>query len=101
MVHGQTRRTDRRWGVCLDVFHLVVGVLIVAFAVLSFLNPEGNEFLFPLVFFLAAALNAATALFELKIKRDDKKMHHLGILHLVLMVILMGIGILSAASMWG
>ena len=50
-MQGQRGRNERRAGVFLDVAHLILGIAIVIFAVLSIINPEGNEMLFPLVFF--------------------------------------------------
>ena len=57
---GQRGRNERRAGVFLDVAHLILGIAIVIFAVLSIINPEGNKMLFPLVFLLAALLNGIT-----------------------------------------
>ena len=78
MMHSQSRRGDRHSGVFLDVFHLIVGILVVVLGLLSFLNPEGHEVLFPLVFFLAAALNAVSGVFELKTQGHDKKKRRTG-----------------------
>lgn len=85
----------------LDVFHLIVGILIVVMGLLSFINPEGNEMLFPLVFFLAAALNAVTGVFEIKTQGHNKKKRRTGIWHIVLTVVLAAVGVLSAISIWG
>lgn len=41
------------------MLHIVVGILIVIFAVLAFLNPDENRILFPVIFLLAAVLNLA------------------------------------------
>ena len=49
-MHGQSRRGERRSGIFLDMAHLILGIAIVILAVLSFINPEGNIMLFPLVF---------------------------------------------------
>ena len=38
------------------MLHIVVGILIVIFAVLAFLNPDENRILFPVIFLLAAAM---------------------------------------------
>ena len=65
-MQGQRGRNERRAGVFLDVAHLILGIAIVIFAVLSFFDPEGNEMLFPLVFLLAALLNGINGVFELK-----------------------------------
>ena len=44
-MQGQRGRNERRAGVFLDVAHLILGIAIVIFAVLSIINPEGNEML--------------------------------------------------------
>ena len=72
-MQGQRGRNERRAGVFLDVAHLILGIAIVIFAVLSIINPEGNEMLFPLVFLLAALLNGINGVFELKTCGRDKK----------------------------
>ena len=53
-MHGQRGRGERHAGIFLDMAHLILGIAIVILAVLSFINPEGNHMLFPLVFLLAA-----------------------------------------------
>ena len=65
-MQGQRGRSERHSGVFLDMVHLILGIAIVILAVLSFINPEGNHMLFPLVFLLAALLNAVNGIFELK-----------------------------------
>ena len=50
-MQGQRGRSERHSGVFLDMVHLILGIAIVILAVLSFINPEGNHMLFPLVFF--------------------------------------------------
>jgi len=67
-MQGQRGRNERRAGVFLDVAHLILGIAIVIFAVLSFFDPEGNEMLFPLVFLLAALLNGINGVFEAGIR---------------------------------
>lgn len=101
MMHGQPRRGDRHSGLILDVIHLVIGSLIVVLGILSFLQPEKNEFLFPLIFFLAAGLNAVSGVFELKNRGRDKKRFKTGILHVLGALLLAAVGILSAISIWG
>ena len=70
-MQGQRGRNERRAGVFLDVAHLILGIAIVIFAVLSIINPEGNEMLFPLVFLLAALLNGINGVFELSKRKSS------------------------------
>jgi uncharacterized membrane-anchored protein len=97
-MQGQRGRNERRAGVFLDVAHLILGIAIVIFAVLSFF--EGNEMLFPLVFLLAALLNGINGVFELKTCGRDKKRFRMGVFQLVLCAGLGLIGVLSALSLW-
>ena len=45
-MQGQRGRSGRRGGVLLDMVHLAVGIGIVILAVLSFMDPEGNQVFF-------------------------------------------------------
>ncbi len=99
-MQGQRGRSERHSGVFLDMVHLILGIAIVILAVLSFINPEGNHMLFPLVFLLAALLNAVNGIFELKTRGRDKKKFGASILQLALAAGLMVLGIVSAISIW-
>lgn len=99
-MHGQRGRGERHAGVFLDMAHLVLGIAIVILAVLSFINPEGNRMLFPLVFLMAAILNAVSGIFECKTWGRDKKKLRRGTLHLALALGLGVLSILSAVSIW-
>ncbi len=84
----------------MDVTHLVLGIAIVVLAVLSFINPEGNLMLFPLVFLLAALLNAVSSLFQIKTRGRDKKKLRQGIFQALLALGLFALGVVSAISIW-
>lgn len=99
-MHGQRGRGERHAGVFLDVVHLVLGIAIVILAVLSFINPRGNKMLFPLVFLLAAVLNAVSGIFECKTWGRNKKKLRLGTVHLALALGLGILSVLSAVSIW-
>ncbi|MGN0372000.1 MAG: DUF6637 family protein [Enterocloster sp.] len=99
-MHGQRGRSERRSGVILDLVHLILGTAIVIFAILSFINPEGNLMLFPLVFLLSAVLNAVSSIFELKTCGRDKKRFRLGLFQMFLAAVLTFLGVLSAISLW-
>ena len=86
-MQGQRGRNERRAGVFFDM-------------VLSFISPEGNRMLFPLVFLLAALLNGIRGIFELKTCARDKKRIRLGIFQLFLGAGLGLLGVLSALSLW-
>ena len=57
----EKRKKSANIAFALDMLHIVVGILIVIFAVLAFLNPDENRILFPVIFLLAAVLNFANA----------------------------------------
>lgn len=69
----EKRRARQMSGFAMDVLHVVIGVVIVIFAVLAFLNPEENQILFPGIFLLAAILNTVKGLNQMKGNRDKKK----------------------------
>ena len=51
------RRNPHRQKLQLDLAHIVICVVIVALAVITFMDMEHRFFLFPVIFALAAALN--------------------------------------------
>lgn len=58
MIYGQDKKkSPRNAALILDWIHIVIGFLVVLFAVIAFLNPEDNRILFPLIFLLATVLN--------------------------------------------
>lgn len=57
MIYGQDKKkSPRNAALILDWIHIVIGFLVVLFAVIAFLNPEDNRILFPLIFLLAAGI---------------------------------------------
>ena len=99
-MQSQRGRGERHAGIFLDGVHLILGIAIVILAVLSFMNPEGNLMLFPLVFVLAALLNAISGIFELKIRSHNKKRLRGGLLQMALAAGFGALGVLSAISIW-
>lgn len=50
MIYGQDKKkSPRNAALILDWIHIVIGFLVVLFAVIAFLNPEDNRILFPLI----------------------------------------------------
>ena len=66
MANQEKKRNHRNEAMMLDLLHIVVGILVVACAVLAFLEPEKNQFLFPVIFWLAGLLNAVSGWYRLK-----------------------------------
>lgn len=100
MLTQEKKRNPRSTAVMLDVLHIVVGILVVICAVLVFLNPEGNQFLFPVIFCLASLLNGVNGWYKLQEGRYDKKKRPGGIAQCALAGVLLAVGIISAVSIW-
>ena len=65
-IKGHSSRSSRSMDFFLDFLHIAVGILIVILAVLSFLNPDNNLVLFPVIFMLAAILNLVNGWVKIK-----------------------------------
>ncbi len=50
--------------------HIVIGIAVVVMAVITFIDPEDNMILFPVIFFLAALLNIVSGSFRLSQAQD-------------------------------
>ena len=102
MTMQEKRKSIRNSTFALDVLHIVIGILIVIFAVLAFLNPDENRILFPAIFILAAILNFANGYDRFRRGRGKKKEKAAG---LVLMAVGTGLFLLCILStltiLWG
>lgn len=90
----------RNFNFILDVLHMIIGVLIVILAVLAFLNPEQNRILFPVIFFLAAALNFANGYDKLRRYRGRSKERTAGTALMTVGAGLFFLCVLSALTIW-
>jgi uncharacterized membrane protein HdeD (DUF308 family) len=93
-------RNPRSSALILDIVHIAVGILIVVLAIISFLNPEENMFLFPIIFFLAAALNLINGIHKIRVGGRDKKRKISGIVTLLFAILLAALTVVSAISIW-
>jgi len=84
----------------VDVLHIVVGILIVTLAVISFLNPEDHMFLFPAIFFLAGMLNLINGIYKIRLSGREKKKKAAGIAVLMFGFLLIALTVISAVSIW-
>lgn len=82
----------------VDVLHILICILIVALAALAFSNPAEHTIVYPIIFFLAAILNAVEA--AGKLKRDNKRKNQLaaGISFLLAAAFLLALAVISAVS---
>lgn len=94
-------KNPRTYQMMVDVLHVLICICIVVLAVLAFLNPAEYQVVYPIIFFLAAVLNAIEA--SSKLRRDNKGKNHkaasfgFGLVALVLLILT----VVSAMSVWG
>ncbi|MDO4266903.1 MAG: hypothetical protein Q4C73_00415 [Eubacteriales bacterium] len=101
MMYAQDKKKNpRNTAMMLDVLHIAVGILVVICAVLAFVNPSGNQFLFPVIFWLAALLNCVNGWCRMKSGGRDRKKRAGAISLLAAAVLLFVIGALSAVGIW-
>ena len=96
---AENRRNPRRTSFAMDIFHLVLGVVIVILAVMAFLAPEEHHAFFPLIFFLSAILSIVSGIWGLMNagRNSRKKLAAAGSLLFGLAVLT--VGVISAMVM--
>ena len=91
--------------VMMDTAHVILCIGIVALAVIIFLNPEQFQYLFPVVFGLAAAMQFLHGVPKILAYRQSHGMDKgglvSGLLLCVLGLILIGIAVVSGVTIWG
>lgn len=93
-------RNLRNASMMVDLIHIVLGIVIVVLAVISFLNPEENMLLFPIIFLLAAVLNLINGVFKIRLAGREKKKKVPGIVILLFAFLLLFLAVVSAVSIW-
>ena len=99
-MNGRNVRSTRNVGFLLDLLHIVVGIVIVVLAVLSFLKPDDDLVLFPIIFMLAAVLNLVNGWVRIRQSGRDKKRLAAGIGILLFGIGLVLLSVISALSIW-
>lgn len=84
----------------LDFIHIFVGILIVVCAVLAFINPEKNCLMFPVIFGLAALLNAVNGIDRIVGSGKDGKRKAAGFALCGAALVLIVLCVLSMISIW-
>jgi len=84
----------------LDWVHIIIGILVVLMAVITFINPENNMVLFPLIFFLAAVLNIVNGIYGYSQSGRDKKKKLSAVGLLIIAAFLLAVMAVSALSIW-
>lgn len=100
MAGNDKRRKARGTTMALDTMHIVIGILVVLMAVVSFVNPEEYMFFFPVIFLLAAILNLATGRYKLGRSKRNQKKKAAAVVQIVFGVILVVLAAVSAVSIW-
>lgn len=90
----------RNASMTVDFAHIVVGILIVTLAVISFLNPEDHMLLFPAIFFLAGSLNFINGIYKIRLSGREKRKKAAGIAALLFGFLLFALTVISAVSIW-
>ena len=89
----------------LDAAHVILCIGIVVLAVVIFLNPTQFQYLFPVVFGLAAAMQFLHGIPKILAYRQshgaEKGQLVAGVLLCVLGVILMTVAVVSGVTIWG
>ena len=93
------KKNPRNTAVFLDVIHIVLGIVIVVLAVITFLRPEDHMMMFPLIFFAGAALNLITGAVHIR-GVHEKRIRRTGYFQTVLGLLLLLLTALSAISIW-
>lgn len=93
-------RNLRNASMIVDLVHIVVGILIVVLAVVSFLNTEEYMFLLPAIFFLAGALNLIHGIYKVRLSGREKKKKAAGVAVILFGIFLAALAVISAVSIW-
>ncbi|MCC8126036.1 MAG: hypothetical protein LIO92_01380 [Clostridiales bacterium] len=94
------RHNPRSVALMLDLLHIVVGILVVICAILVFSYPDDNQILFPVIFWLAALLNAVNGWVRLHTVDRGRRRLGGGILLCAVAAVLFVVGVVSAISLW-
>lgn len=100
MAGNDKRRKARGTTMALDTMHIVIGILVVLMAVVSFVNPEKYMFFFPVIFLLAAILNLAAGKYKLGRSKRSQKKKAAAVAQIAFGTILVILALVSAVSIW-
>ena len=101
MRYRQARRNSpRNTSLILDWVHIITGALVVIMAVAAFVDPEDKMILFPVIFFLASALNMVNGGYRYQQSGRDKRKKAAAMGLIVIAVFLLVVMVVSAFSIW-
>ena len=99
------RRNPHMTAVVMDAAHVILCIGIVVLAVIIFMNPEQFQYLFPVVFALAAVMQFLHGIPKILAYRQSHGMEKgrlvAGVLLCGLGVILMLVAAVSGVTIWG
>ena len=84
----------------LDTLHIIIGIMVVVMASVSFINPAEYMAFFPVIFLLAAVLNLATGRYKLKRSKRDQKQKIAALIQIGFGCALVILAVISAISIW-
>ena len=96
----EKKRGPKNGAMVLDVLHVALGLMIVILGVLTFLNPENHMLFFPVIFFLGSVLNFADGVYTRSLAARGRRNRKAGWVTLLVGVLLLGLSVLSALSIW-
>lgn len=100
MYKQESRKSMRKTALTMDVVNIIIGLVIVALAVVSFLNPKNHMFLLPVIFFLGAALNVMNGIHGFHRSGREMKKKASAVAQCAGGLVLLGICALSVFSIW-
>ena len=100
MAGNDRRRKVRGTSMALDTMHIIIGIVVVVMASVSFINPEEYMFFFPVIFLLAALLNLATGRYKFKRSKRDQRKKAAAVFQMAFGGALIVLAAISAISIW-
>ncbi len=96
---GYNKRRVKSESLGLDIMHIVIGIAVVVMAVITFLDPEENMILFPVIFLLAAVLNIFSGRFRF-VQAQDNAQRVAPAVQIAFGLFFLIIAVISAISIW-
>lgn len=93
--------SPRKSGVFLDSVHLILGTVIIVLSAFAIVRPDRYSRFFPLIFLLASLINYATGWFQFEMYPRDRRKHFAGAVYIFTGVLMFGLFVVSAISLWG
>lgn len=98
---NKKKNSMRMINMIVDFIHIGICIAIIILAVIVFLRPMHSTECYPIIFFLAAVLNFASAYARMNQFRPGKSRPASGIAALVLGVCFLILAVISGISIWG